>query len=283
MNTQSILSRDSQKRDNSQRITKFTTDQSIFEWSNVRWQSCMEGGRLIHPDYPYQWYDKDQIRIEDNNIISLSLSHEPAVIHHWNGKTYLSDEAVSVMRSVDTFKYGTFRLKIKLPKGKSLWPSFWLCGVGRWPENGEIDGCEAWNDNNSYFKLFRAQPPYLYPSWRTTTNVHYRTENLSHDSIGSRNVSICKQHKNPAENWIEYEINWLPDCITILTNGVIVRQDEFSAKMIAKYAGRSNSGRRIDSPLMRVIINLWCESSELVELYEPMKIKDFEYIPINNN
>ncbi|MFL9482868.1 family 16 glycosylhydrolase [Chitinophagaceae bacterium LWZ2-11] len=37
------------------------------------------------------------------------------------------------------FTYGRMEARIKLPKGKGVWPAFWMLGEGRWPDCGEID------------------------------------------------------------------------------------------------------------------------------------------------
>ena len=30
-----------------------------LRWCGHDWECCMEGGRLIHPEKPWVWYDKD--------------------------------------------------------------------------------------------------------------------------------------------------------------------------------------------------------------------------------
>jgi beta-glucanase (GH16 family) len=42
-----------------------------------------------------------------------------------------------------TFQYGKFEARMKLPSGRGLWPAFWLLGANTptvgWPQSGEID------------------------------------------------------------------------------------------------------------------------------------------------
>jgi beta-glucanase (GH16 family) len=48
-------------------------------------------------------------------------------------------------------KYGRFEARIKLPRGKGLWPAFWMLGANSdtviWPDCGEIDIMEYLGDN----------------------------------------------------------------------------------------------------------------------------------------
>jgi len=44
------------------------------------------------------------------------------------------------------FTYGTAAARMRLPAGAGLWPAFWVLGVGRWPDTGEIDVMENVGD-----------------------------------------------------------------------------------------------------------------------------------------
>ena len=261
-------------------------------WCGHEWQCCMEGYRLINTLNPYQWYSEHCVRILDSGTLVLTMEKDPRQIKHWDGEIYNPEYGVGTLRSVEAYSYGTFKAKVMLPKGKGLWPSFWLTckethlefeyerkfrGQSLWPAGGEIDAPEGWSRNDKYFTMFIAQPPYVCPSWRiSTTNIHY-AENGKHASIGTRNIPWCKQHKSPVDNYIEYEIEWLPDKITIKANGKIVRQDTKSAIAITNHW--KSIGQK---PGMAVIFNVWIEDPAYndVSIYNDMYVKDFEYLPM---
>ena len=131
-----------------------------IEWCGLHWKTEMEGHRIIHPDQPWMWYDGDQVLPSNDGTLS------------WDGKVYESELACGIIRSEEKIIYGDISADVKLPKGRNLWPSFWLTGAESWPP--EIDILEAWsNSNGSYFRMTIPQPPYLVPSWKTTNNVHF--------------------------------------------------------------------------------------------------------------
>ncbi len=60
---------------------------------------------------------------------------------NYSGKNYTSSKILT--RGKKIFKYGRFDIRAKLPKGKGIWPAFWLLPqsnvFGGWPRSGEID------------------------------------------------------------------------------------------------------------------------------------------------
>jgi beta-glucanase (GH16 family) len=76
---------------------------------------------------------------------------------NYSGKSYTSSKILT--RGKKVFKYARIDIRAKLPKGKGIWPAFWLMPqnnvFGGWPRSGEIDlmemiGHEA---NRSYGTL----------------------------------------------------------------------------------------------------------------------------------
>lgn len=241
----------------------------MIDFCNYKWTTAMEGGRIIHTGQPWMWYDGEAVYVE-NGTAELLAYFEPNVIHHWDGKTYHPTVACGLLRSVDTFGYGTFSAEIQLPKGRNLWPAFWLCGEGEenWPAVGEIDIMEAWTNRlGGYFKMGIPQPPYLVPSWNTTTNIHWQEDDGRHGYTGSRRLPLLFSLKRPAHNFIKYEVEWRPDIITFRVNGKTIRTYGYH---VAKH---------LHDKRMHVIFDLWTTGAQF-SCDNPMKIRNFKYEPI---
>ena len=258
-------------------------DDNTFRWCGYEWECCMEGGRIIHEDYPWYWMSKNMVvKVyeavdgEVNIMLALSMKDEINNVECWNGNTYSPLKACGTIRSVQPFSFGTFSADIVLPQGYNLWPSFWLSGDGNWPP--EIDIMEAWIYENRPFRLLTPQFPYINPGWKTTTNVHYLDDNKVKSACGSRNISIFKQCKNPCKNFVNYKVDWRPDSITFYVNDKVVRRigSEVSEDLI------KNLNKPEKGYLMDVIFNVWCEdpSKYNVEMISPMLIKNFKYTPM---
>lgn len=237
---------------------------NLFDY---KWNTRTPYGEM-NPDNPWMWFDNDAV-FDENGIVELSAYREPKEIHYWDGKTYRPTVACGTISSKDTFQYGRFSAEIQLPKGKNLWPAFWLTGSGEpWPACGEIDIMEGWtNSCGGYFRTGIPQPPFLVPSWDTTTNIHWQKDNGEHGFIGSRRLPIIKSIKNPANHFIKYEVEWRPNSITFFVDGKKVKTYGWE---VAQHLLNKN---------MRVIFDLWT-TGENFSCNTPMKIRNFEYKPI---
>lgn len=86
--------------------------------------------------------------------------------------------------------YGLFEIRAKLPKGKGLWPAFWLLPENRaWPP--EIDILEVLGDNTKK----------LYVSW--------------HSNVGGKHTSDSKPIEVPdmSEDFHTYSVVWEKDAL----------------------------------------------------------------------
>jgi len=101
------------------------------------------------------------------------------------------------------WKYGRFEAKIKFPKGKGLWPAFWLmpeAGVyGGWPLSGEIDIAEVIGD----------KPNILYGT------IHYGNKWPHNEHTGDKiplpSGDFSSDFHVVAVEWEEGEIRWYLD------------------------------------------------------------------------
>lgn len=249
----------------------------MITWSGYEWGAKMHG-TIIHPGQPWMWYSEECAVVDEYDTLHLLVKEDPREVKHWNGNTYYPKYAVGTLRSAKAFDYGTFSAEIVCPEGFNLWPSFWLTGKDAWPP--EIDIMEAWSEDDDYFKWMIAQFPYILPSWRTTNNVHYNKivdGEYVKTSIGSRNVSWFKQHKDPTSHFIKYECVWEPDKIQIKTNNRVVRTVSKKVANMLTENIKDGGGHE-----MYVIFNLWMEDPDKyrIEQYSDMQIRNFEYKPI---
>ena len=238
----------------------------MIDFCNYQWTASMEGGRIIHKNTPWMWYDCEAVYVR-SGMAELNAYKDPTTVTY-EGKTYRPTVACGVMRSVDTFGYGTFSAKIQMPKGKNLWPCFWLVGSGeKWPRGGEIDIVEAWTNRfGGYFK-------FCIPSWNTTTNIHWNSDYQEywnydgHKSCGSRRLPLMFSMKRPEHNFVKYEVEWRQDIITFRVNEKRVRTYGYD---VAKH---------LHDKRMHVIFDLWTTGEDFT-CDTPMKIRNFEYKPI---
>lgn len=253
---------------------------NAFEWCGYNWTNQMDGGRIIHPKYPWYWYSYDTIKIDKNGTLELFVRKNPREVKHWDGNTYHPIYEVSTMRTIEDFSYGTFSAEIMVPKGRNLSASFWLTGAKNWPP--EIDIMEGFLDNSgNWFKLFESYFPWIKPGWRTTTNMHYRDEQLNKTHVGSRNIPYTKQSKDPSENWIEYKCVWKPDSITYYANNKVVREIKgYQCQQMIKNLTEPEKGFSVN-----VIFNVWTENPDecTIDMVQPMLVKNFKYTPYDKN
>lgn len=73
--------------------------------------------------------------LENGNLIIKAIKED------LGGRNYTSARIIS--KDKKKFKYGRIDIRAKLPKGKGIWPAFWMLPqnnlYGTWPKSGEID------------------------------------------------------------------------------------------------------------------------------------------------
>lgn len=192
----------------------------------TKWLTRQSWGSL-HFDDPHQYYEPNNVVVNDG--LKLYQKHEPKIIHE-RGKEIMSTYSIGLISSKESWKYGWFEAEIKLPKGKGLWPAFWLSGVDSWPpEIDVVEGYTKKKNNYNKFLIFKRD---------LETNVHYGEQikdsnnNVikSHSHIGGKEVWMWK---DPTNHYIKYSCHWTKDFIKIYYDGKLVR--EVTDKNILKY------------------------------------------------
>lgn len=114
--------------------------------------------------------------------------------------------AVSNLRTKQSWKYGIFIISAKLPRGNYLWPALWLSGATTLPP--EIDILEGYSNDTTTYKKGKS----LY------SNVHMTIDNVK-SNIGGRKHFL---RNKVTEEFIEYVLWWEKDFIKIYYNGYLV-------------------------------------------------------------
>lgn len=84
-----------------------------------------------------QYYTKQR---KQNVAVSNGCLSITAIKEKYEGNNYTSARLVT--KGKKDFKYGKIEIRAKIPKGRGLWPAFWMLSSNEpriWPDDGEID------------------------------------------------------------------------------------------------------------------------------------------------
>lgn len=145
-----------------------------------------------------QYYTEDRLknaRVEDGHLIIEA--------HQDTFKTRNYSSARLLTRGKQTWKYGRFEIRAKLPSGTGTWPAIWMLPenwvYGGWPESGEIDIMEH----------VGFEPVMVYGS------VHTDAYNHVEETQVTNGIEIPYAESD----FHTYEIEWTPERITWYVDG----------------------------------------------------------------
>lgn len=122
-------------------------------------------------------------------------------------------------------EYGRVEARIKIPKGKGLWPAFWLFGGNdRW---NEIDIFEFWNES-----IAGIYTPGL------LSKVINMTAHYDYDNDGQTNMCHTKHTgEDYSEDFHIYALEWEPNRIAWYIDGNCLREDFRYYNVLGQPAG----------------------------------------------
>lgn len=130
-------------------------DDAVGEFSNLVWSDEFNENTLNTNNWAYETGDgcsinlcgwgNNELEYYTNRPENLFFKDGNMIIEarkeDFGGRNYTSAKIVS--RGKKTFKYGRIEFRAKLPKGKGIWPAFWMLPqsevYGGWPRSGELD------------------------------------------------------------------------------------------------------------------------------------------------
>jgi beta-glucanase (GH16 family) len=154
------------------------------------------------------WYDSNMVEVDALDILHLKTGPSLKTFPELNIQSYIGAGLVSCTKK---FTYGTFSITAKLPRGKNLWPAFWMYSWDSWPP--EIDIIEGFSDNSDDYKskdqpglwsrLFRKLVRYeVHP------NVHFMKND--HQNINDRYKIKYITNRQFVDKITDYKCIWTP-------------------------------------------------------------------------
>lgn len=189
------------------------------EFNNAR----LADGRAAMPDMSRWYYETSEYGVWNNEIQNyVSGTHGTdtcAIITDGTLKIIAKkkgDEVISIrMNTHESWTYGYFEARLKLPVGKGTWPAFWMLpkDQNKWPDDGEIDIMEEVG---------------VRPNW-TSSAIHSKAY---YHSIKTHKTG--EQYVPTAESDFHvYGLEWTPDYIMGFVDGkahFIFRNDKMNNK-----------------------------------------------------
>lgn len=165
-----------------------------------KWNTCYHWSCTIAANNELQWYQPDDVIVQNG---TLRLRGQKRSM---NGYSYTS----GMISSHDkyAFQYGYAEIRAKLPKGKGLWPAFWLLPRNGWPPELDVMENLGHDPNRAYMTL------------------HYKTSN------GPAN-SGSNYWANPdfSANYHTFAMQWSPERIIWYVDGVERKRYEVTANL----------------------------------------------------
>jgi len=122
------------------------------EWHLV-WSDEFDGSEINMDNWSYddptngRWNSEIQSYTQNNAFIedgSLIIEARKEDITEPSGGTYNYSSAKMITKGKQSWKYGKFEIRAKMPTGQGIWPAIWMMPedepfYGIWPKCGEID------------------------------------------------------------------------------------------------------------------------------------------------
>ena len=175
-------------------------NEDVFDKKYIRQQRWGN----YHPDDLSQWYDPKAVELSGGLVLKIT-----------NNTLNLSDgniimRGVGLVQSKNTFGYGIYEWKVKLPVGKKLWPAVWVGCRSSWPP--EIDIVEGYSDIKGKYKNKLNSNVWLGKD--TETEKHFQLRAMSHGFLCDTSEPI------------KFTLHWEKDFVKIYYNDFLVRKIE---------------------------------------------------------
>jgi len=177
------------------------------------------GNNAGTPKGELQFYMPDAVSLS-GGVLHITASQRETV----DSRTQLHLQYVSArIQSKQTFLYGHFEFKAKLPRGRGLWPALWLRTPPTLPLDGEIDVLEGYGSHPNMIQStmhpwVNGVEPHQYAAWLF---VQPKPDSPRfHRPEATRVDNVISLPRDLASDFHIYAIDWQPDHITWSLDGV---------------------------------------------------------------
>ena len=199
-----------------------------------------ETGYFRNREAQYYTGRKENVRVENGNLVIEARKEKVknkdfTSVEDKNWKTnkefskYTS--ASIVTKNKAEWQYAKIEVRAKLPKGRGAWSAIWMLGANYnevgWAECGEIDIME----NVGY------EPNYIHGT------VHTKAYNHTKGTQVGRKIEVAE----PWNDYHIYAIEWTPEKIDFMVDGVIYNTFTNEHKTTAEWAFDQNFHLRINN------------------------------------
>lgn len=92
-------------------------------------------------NHELQYYSRARLEnseVRDGKLIITARKESLSTQADWGGQTYTSARLIT--QGKQSWTYGYYEIRARLPCGKGSWPAIWMLGTtGTWPAGGELD------------------------------------------------------------------------------------------------------------------------------------------------
>jgi beta-glucanase (GH16 family) len=121
-----------------------------------------------------------------------------------------------MIRSRQTFYYGYFEARVKLPHGRGVWPAFWL------GPDYDIDGRLVWPPEIDVFEYPVNEREDTSNMFHSAALINPKDPEIQYPYTDPAYSKTQKEYRGPAplnEGWHDFGLLWLPDGYSIFLDG----------------------------------------------------------------
>lgn len=174
-----------------------------------------------------QWYQNNNancngqvLQIEARREKLQNPDYDPESHNETTLREFAEYTSASILtRGKQSWKYGRFEIRARIPVAKGSWPAIWTLGVDReWPSNGEIDLMEFYLKDDVPCILANA-------AWGTETRW-----NAEWDSTHKPLSEFIEETNDPkwADKFHIWRMDWNKNAIELYLDDVLLNKIELS-------------------------------------------------------